>query len=221
MPDTTRVAHAHAESVRNHWWWRPGWREGRRFYTWHLTFEHATELHELVDSYQHELATLPGLDLIPREWLHLTMQGVGFTDETADEDLDRLISAAQRRLADRPPASLTFHHALIRPEAIVLPATPADSVIAIRDAIRDAFPEAGLGDAPEQRDGFVPHASVAYVNEDGSAAPIRAALARVSPQPAAVTVHAASLIILGRDARMYQWRDHARAALSSADHSNG
>jgi hypothetical protein len=24
--------------MRRHWWWRPGWRPGRRLYAWHLTF---------------------------------------------------------------------------------------------------------------------------------------------------------------------------------------
>ena len=24
-------------TVRNHWWWRPGWRAGRHFYACHLT----------------------------------------------------------------------------------------------------------------------------------------------------------------------------------------
>jgi hypothetical protein len=26
-------------SVRNHWWWRPGWAEGRHFYACHMTLD--------------------------------------------------------------------------------------------------------------------------------------------------------------------------------------
>jgi 2'-5' RNA ligase len=210
------VTHEHAGTVRNHWWWRPGWRQGRRFYTWHLTFEHATQLHDLVDAYQHRLAALPNLDLIPREWLHLTMQGVGFVDETPDDDLHRLVDAAQHRLANVVAPQLTFQDPLIRPEAVVLPAEPADSVIAIRDAIRAAFTDASLGDAPEQRDGYLPHVSVAYINHDGSTAPILAALEPGDAPPATVTIRAASLIVLDRDERMYQWQDQASAALGSS-----
>jgi 2'-5' RNA ligase len=150
MPDT--AAPTHAERVRNHWWWRPGWRPGRRFYAWHLTFDNQPELHALVHAYQRKLATLPGLDPVPRKWLHLTMQGVGFTDEIREPQIEKLVQAARHRLAALPPAELTFQRALIRPEAIVLPASPAESVIAIRDTVRDAFPDAGLGPAPEPRD---------------------------------------------------------------------
>lgn len=215
VTDMAPLSHAHADTVRNHWWWRPGWREGRRFYSWHLTFEHAPELHALVDAYQRQLAALPGLDLIPREWLHLTMQGVGFTDEVSDADLARLVHAAQRRLAGLPSIDLAFQRALIRPEAVVLATTPAESVIGIRDAIRGAFPDAQLGNAPERRDGFLPHVSVAYINQDGPAAPISAALEQVDARPATATIHAASLIVLDRDSRLYRWRDHALAQLGS------
>jgi hypothetical protein len=52
--------------VRNHWWWRPGWREGRHYYACHLSFEDQPELHSLVDRYQEALKTFPVLDLIPR-----------------------------------------------------------------------------------------------------------------------------------------------------------
>ncbi|HEX6074570.1 MAG TPA: hypothetical protein VFZ32_04810 [Micromonosporaceae bacterium] len=69
------------EGLRNHWWWRPGWREGRHFYACHLTFDNAPDLHRLADRYQQALRPFAGLDLIPRRWLHLTMQGIGFTDE--------------------------------------------------------------------------------------------------------------------------------------------
>jgi hypothetical protein len=24
--------------MADHWWWRPGWRHGRRMYYWHVTF---------------------------------------------------------------------------------------------------------------------------------------------------------------------------------------
>jgi hypothetical protein len=40
-------------------------------------------LRQLVAGYRARLAEaeLPGLDLVPIEWLHLTVQSVGFVDE--------------------------------------------------------------------------------------------------------------------------------------------
>ena len=219
MADT--ATQQHADHVRNHWWWRPGWHHGTRFYTWHLTFEHQPQLHELVDAYQHELADLPQLDLIPRQWLHLTMQGVGFVDQVDQHQLDQLVHAARARLAALRAPEITFDRPLLRPEAILLPATPADSVIAIRDAIRSAFPDAGLGDAPEPRDGFLPHVSVAYVNQDGPADPVLAALTRVPTTPVTIEISSAALIVLDRDNLMYQWREYAAAPLAGGDERLG
>jgi 2'-5' RNA ligase len=103
--------------LRNHWWWRPGWNADRRFYTWHLTFDGQRQLHQLVASYQDALSTVAGLDLIPLEWLHLTMQGVGFTDEVSPDDAHAIAEAAAAKLAALPPVELTFQRPVIWPEA--------------------------------------------------------------------------------------------------------
>jgi len=196
----------------DHWWWRPGWRIGRRFYTWHLTFDRQDELHALVAAYQAELAELPGLDLIPHEWLHLTMQGVGFTDEVSDEDISAIANAARHRLAQLPPARFTFHRAVVRPEAIALPPRPADAVRTIRSTVREAIADVwGADRVPEQAEGFQPHVSMAYINTAGLSAPIVAALDRVTVAPVSVMVAEASLIVLGRDSRVYQWTDQDTA----------
>ena len=63
----------HVTTVRNHWWWRPGWAPGRHFYACHLTFEDQPGVQQLVLGYQATLAGLARLDLIPIRWLHLTM----------------------------------------------------------------------------------------------------------------------------------------------------
>jgi hypothetical protein len=71
--------------MRRHWRWRPG----RRQYAWHLTFGEQTvlrgraQLLRVAGACQARLAGLPGLDLVPAEWLHLTVQPVGFADEVA------------------------------------------------------------------------------------------------------------------------------------------
>lgn len=115
----------HAETVRNHWWWRPGWRIGRRYYTWHLTFEGQHDLHRLVAEYLTQLSNIPGVDLVPRDWLHLTMQGIGFADEVADADVNQIAANAKTILADIPdPVRITFSQATVRKEAIALVPSP-------------------------------------------------------------------------------------------------
>ncbi len=207
---------SHADRVHNHWWWRPGWRIGRRFYTWHLTFESADELHRLVASYQRALGVLPGLDFIPAKWLHLTVQGIGFVDEVTADDLTRITDAVCRELATMEPLRLTFDDAFVGDEAIVLPPRDSAGVVKLRKVIRDAIASVwGAENVPENAERFRPHVSVAYFAADGAATPYVAAIEAVSPAPAQVTIPAASLIELNRDHRMYQWTTHARAPFAA------
>ena len=127
------------EEMRDHWWWRPGWRPGRRMYTWHFTFDRQTALHELIDAYQNRLAGLPGLDPIPRQWLHLTTQGIGFTDKVPDAELDAIIQESRERLTGVYPVTVTMGPAVVDPEVVRLEVEPADRLTPIRRALRQAI----------------------------------------------------------------------------------
>jgi hypothetical protein len=112
-PDTDTVT-----AVSNHWWWRPGWRAGRHFYACHLTLEDQAQLRELVRQYQAAIAHLSNVDLIPPRWLHLTMQGIGFTDDISTADLDMVTERIRERLGEVSPPTVMFHRPTIRKEAM-------------------------------------------------------------------------------------------------------
>jgi 2'-5' RNA ligase len=214
MADRTSSLVLSTERMRDHWWWRPGWRVGRRLYTWHLTFAGQDELYELVAAYQGSLAGLPGLDLVPREWLHLTMQGIGFTDEVSQADVDRMRTAATKRLRGIPPLELTFGPVMLRAEAVTLAPSPPEPVAAVRAAIREAMATVwGEDGVPESAEGFRPHVSIAYSNRDGEVAPIVGRIEQASRAPITITVSAASLIVINRDERVYQWETLASVPL--------
>jgi len=207
--------------MRDHWWWRPGWHAGRRFYTWHVTFDEETvgqgraALHRLARAYQAHLA-LPGLDLVPCAWLHLTMQGVGFVDEVSDQDIARIAEAARSRCARLPPVTVTIGPARLRPEAVGLYVAPAEPVRQVRSAIRAAIGEVwGADHVPENEDEFTPHVSLAYSNADGPAEPLAAVLATLPPASATVTIRAAQLIVLRRDEHVYRWATRATVPLGA------
>jgi 2'-5' RNA ligase len=191
------------EMMADHWWFRPGWSVGRRFYTWHLTFADATDLHRLAADYRKALAPLPGLDLIPDRWLHMTMQGVGFAGEVDEGDVDAIAEAARRRLAGVPSFDLVFDRPFIDPEAVLWHVDPAGPNT-VRDAIRAAIGDVWAG-VPESADGFKAHVSIAYSGGTGPQAVVRQALGRVDSPPAKVRVHEAQLIVIHRDNRMYEW----------------
>ena len=204
----------HATQLLDHWYWRPGHRPGRPFYTWHLTFEGQPVLHQLVIEYQGALRRFRTLDAVPVPWIHVTMHGVGFVDEVPARDLDALTTAVGRELADLRPPTVRFHHAAARPEAIVLYPYPALDVQTIRGAVRHAITTTlGRERVTEPDTGYQPHLTVAYVNRSGPSAAILDALTRVDPKPAYISIRAVSLIALERDVRGYRWQTIGVASL--------
>ncbi|MFC8796939.1 2'-5' RNA ligase family protein [Promicromonospora sp. NPDC057138] len=194
------------DKLTDHWWWRPGWHVGRKAYTWHITFDNATAgpLHDLVDEIQPHLEG-PGLDPIPKRWLHLTMQGVGFTDEVSDEDLTAIADAATARLAHVLAFDMTLGPADADAEGTGLLITPWAAVAQVRDAVR-----AGIGDVwanvPEDADGFRPHVSVAYSNAALEAGLVRDRVARLREiTPVTIPITSVQLIRLNRDEKVYVW----------------
>jgi 2'-5' RNA ligase len=195
-------------SMRRHWWWRPG----RRQYAWHLTFgERAVargraELRRVTADDQARLAGLPGLDLVPFEWLHLTVQPVGFADEVGAGDLERIVAAVGRRCAALAPLRLTLGPAVLQAEGVWLPVTPQPAVRRVRAAVRAGIAEVwGVVRVPEAAGGFTPHVSLAYSNTDGPDGPFAAALAATAPRSATVELAAIHAISLRRDAHLYRW----------------
>lgn len=200
---------ANAESVRNHWWWRPGWRAGRHFYACHLTMEDQPELHGLIQHYQEAVSDLRNLDIIPQRWLHLTMQGIGFTDEVDPADLAEITKRIAEGLCDLTPPTATFHEPTIGPEAIIFEAQPAEPIYELRLAVYQAVAgvlgiERFQEPWPEQ-DQYHPHVSAAYVNHDGPAQPIIDALSRVDHSPVTATFRTVPILTFHRDHQMYEW----------------
>ncbi|WSS24620.1 2'-5' RNA ligase family protein [Streptomyces sp. NBC_01190] len=198
--------------MRDHWWWRPGWREGRSFYTWHLTFEDQPDVHRFAAQYRRVLGGLPGLDLIPDRWLHLTMQGIGFVGEVDEATVNAVVAAARPRLAALHAPAVTLHAPVVDPEALLVPVQPAEPIVGLRTAIREAIGDV-LDEVPETAEGFVPHVSLAYSNAVGPAAPFVGAIADARVDPAKVLITHADLIRINRDHRMYEWTQVAEVSL--------
>ncbi|MGW8955854.1 2'-5' RNA ligase family protein [Streptomyces sp. NPDC055709] len=177
-----------------------------------MTFPDADDVHRLAARYRQALADVPGLDLVPDQWLRLTMQGLGFTDEVPDSDVDAIVDAATARLAGIPAFDLSLHRPEITPEAIRWEAQPGQPVATVRAAVRAAIGDVWT-DVPEQADGFAPHVSIAYSNSDGPADPVEKALDSVQAAPVVARVREVELIVLNRDQQMYEWQTRARIPL--------
>jgi 2'-5' RNA ligase len=174
-----------------------------------------------VDQYQQALESFPALTLIPRQWLHLTTQGIGFIDEISDEELNRLVGAIRGELSRLDAPQVTFHRPEIRLEAVCLRALPPEPLHTVRDAIRaglqGTFGADGLLElrAPT-RGAFWPHVSIAYANADAPAGPVAAALEGVETEPVKVTIDQVSLLTFHRDRQMYEWTHETAIPIGDA-----
>lgn len=197
--------------MQDHWWWRPGWREGRSFYAIHFTFEEQPELHRLAQAHRAALADLPTVTLVPDRWLHMTMQGLGFTDEIPTATVSAVVAEAHRTLADISAPEVTFHDVVVADEAIALPAEPADPVRAVLTATREAIGAIlGQDSVSEDPQRYRPHVSVAYISADGPALPYIHATATVQANAVRLRLRHVDLIELNRDHRMYEWNTITR-----------
>ncbi|MFJ8582062.1 2'-5' RNA ligase family protein [Micromonospora sp. NPDC093277] len=210
------MAVPHATTIRNHWYWRPGWGIGSRFYTWHITFDGQPEVEHLADRYRSLLSQQPSLDVIPNQWLHLTMQGIGFVQDVATDDADAIVAAARARCAQLTPFNLTIGAPHVDPESIQIAVDPIEPVRQLRNAIRAAIADVwGHDRVPEPAEPYNPHLSLAYTNTDGPAAPLVEVLSSASDLSANAEIDSCQLIVLNRDQGMYVWEPYATVMLGS------
>ena len=215
MTSTPEWAHRHATKLRDHWWWRPGWSMGSRFYAWHVVFDDSPDIYPLAEYWREYLRPFDFLDVVPDRWLHLTVQGVGMVEDVPDETRDRIVAAVQERLAVLKPALVRFEQVVVRPEAVALPALRPDPLDSIRQAVRAGMSDVlGAEAVPESGDGFEPHVSLAYVNRDEDATELIEVIEDADvPDSVVVPIRGLTLIEMHRDGGMYERRTVGRAAV--------
>jgi 2'-5' RNA ligase len=182
-------------------------------YAWHFTFDAHPAVRDLAARYQARLAGLPGLDLVPVRWLHLTTQDVGFTDEVSDGDIETIIGAARQRLAGLSPTEVTLGPARVTAEGILLGVTPDGGLRAVRAGLRAAISDTWSPHQVPDAQEWTPHVSVAYSSTTAPAGPYAAALADCADS-AQCLIGAVRLIVLGRDEHVYEWTTRADIVLS-------
>ena len=201
-------------TMADHWWQRPGRLPGRELYHWHMLFHDQPEVRELVAMAQQRLTGLPGLDMVPEGWLHLTTFIVGFADEISDDSIEAMTAEARLRLAAVAPIPVTLGRVLYHPQAVALALEPPGVLDPVLDAVRAATLAAGWAGHTDT-DPWIPHVSVAYSHASGPAAPIIEALGRWLPT-AEITVRSVSLVAQTQVGRSWQWREIAELQFSAS-----
>jgi hypothetical protein len=129
-----------------------------------------------VRDLQAALAGLPLLNLVPVQWLHLTVQPIGWADQHSVEVLDRVAELARDVVGDMGPLEVELGPAVVKGEALVLPVHPLGVLDELRFAVTRCRGSGTGESAPvpgEQADGFVPHMSIAYANGEADSARLR------------------------------------------------
>jgi 2'-5' RNA ligase len=200
------------KQTADHWWQRHGRRPGRELCRWHMLFHDQPQVQELATAAHSRLAGLPGLDLVPIPWLHVTTYIVGFVDEVPENKVEAMVAEARRLLAPTPPIPVTLGRVFYHPEAVTFPIEPLGALDPVLEAIRSA---ADLASCPGHTDTnpWVPHLSVAYSNGVSSAEPIIAALGRSLP-PIHIAIRSVSLVAQTQVGRSWQWRSVTEVPLA-------
>jgi 2'-5' RNA ligase len=207
--------------MEDHWWQRPGRRQGRELYQWDLLFRDCPEVHAAVAQVQARLTNLPLLDLVDLQWLHVTTYIAGFADEIPSEAVGAMVDEASRLLAHIAPITVTIGRIYLDRQAVVLPVEPFAALDPVLSAARAATNSIGAS-GHQDTDPWAPHISVAYSNGSGPAAPVIAALGERLPDHR-VTISSLSLVAQVQAGRSWQWREIADVRLghmrfSSHDH---
>lgn len=206
----------HADQFTDHWWWRPGWRPGRRMYTFFITFDESlTTAEDLVRAYR-PVTDRAGLDPIPAPWLHLTLQGLGFTDEVSMDDVHAVLGLVMQRCSSLASLRLELGPVIVASEGVVLLTDKVDELRKLQASVREACTTViKNAELLGRNDSFTPHVTLAYSNGSG---PTKSVLASaVSIQSPRTTVHFRNikLVALGRDSQLYTWETVSRIPFGS------
>jgi hypothetical protein len=117
------VALSRSDHLTSHWWLRPGWTDTSKCVTWHVLFDDQPALLDVIAPFHRLLEGVAGIDLVPLQWLHLTVQGVGFADALTCQELDAVARRASA-LAELPAFDITFGLPEVHREGVTLTASP-------------------------------------------------------------------------------------------------
>jgi 2'-5' RNA ligase len=176
---------------------------------WHMLVGTNPDVLTLVREVRWKLARFTGLHLTPYAWLHMTALIVGPASEISNEQIQKMATAAGRRLADLPPITVTLGKILYHPEAIMLAAQPAEALVPVLEAVQEATQDVtGSPGRAASKLPWTPHITIAYSTAQQPAEPIIAALGRSLPKRK-VQISAISVVNQRGPERSWDWHPEA------------
>jgi 2'-5' RNA ligase len=179
--------------MQDHWSQQPGVDPRRARLMWFMLLGDHPQVAELARLGQARLGGIPGLDLVPREWLHMTTLIAGFADEITPDQVEDMRGQAHTLLALTPPVKITLGRVLYHPRAVMLAARPPQALEPVLRAVQQATHVATGQEGELHHEPWTPHITLAYGNAARPAGPVIEALGRELPAQQ-VTISSISLI---------------------------
>lgn len=195
--------------MRN-FWRTHTWPDNERRLHWLVVFGEDTGVQEC---YEHHVDLLRQyshlLDVVPPQWLHMTIQSLCPTPGTDAEEISELAGAVRRELGDVGPPQVQLGPARIDGGAVGWAVYPEAGLADIHARVREASRKV-LGDQRirQQRGRWWPHVTLGYGAADEPADDLAAALARAGLPRVDVTIGELALVDQEQDLvrREYRWQ---------------
>ncbi|HYM15797.1 MAG TPA: 2'-5' RNA ligase family protein [Dehalococcoidia bacterium] len=136
---------------------------------------------DAIEALQDELADIGGIELMPRDALHISVRGVGFQviaktrpDDVARAEVPRIGERAAAVFAATPPIDAVLGPLNVLTEAVIVEVHDGGRLGELRARLDAAAPGDAL--APDAS-GYLPHATVAWFRDASGAAELRRRLA--------------------------------------------
>lgn len=191
-------------------WREHAWPEGQRRFHWLVVFDDGHPVRACYAAHAPVLRRFPAVaDLVPVEWLHMTIQSLCPTTEAGPDELARLAALVRDRIADTAPPRVQVGPARLDGAAVTWAVYPEEELAEIQDRVRRASIEV-LGEHrvwPRARHWW-PHITLAYGAADQPADDLAAALVRARLPRVDVTVPELALVDEEQDLRRreFRWR---------------
>jgi 2'-5' RNA ligase len=191
------------------WQDRPEPAPGEGLIHWHMLVGTDPDVLALARETRRKLAPFTGLHLTPYAWLHMTALIAGSASAIGGEQIRQMATTAGRRLADVPPITVTVGKILFHPEAIMLAAQPAEALLPVLEAVRDATQEVtGRPGRTGSKLPWTPHITIAYSTAHQPAEPIITALGQSLPERK-VQISTVSVVNQRGPERSWDWHPEA------------
>jgi 2'-5' RNA ligase len=213
------MEHRTTQTVRrfaNHWHWRPEWRDDRTCLLWYLTFADQPEVLKHAERLTSQLRVDGKVDVVPTEWLHLTVDDVAYADEMSRVQVEALVQATREAVWDCPLPALDLGPVSAMSSAVVLQARPRSALLRLRNRVQAVSAAVLRRDKPPLARDFLPHVSLGYVNDQCSQHQMIGSLDSAEPGGVRASVSRLTLAAVTRRSRHYQWTTKAVLRLPSA-----